>query len=483
MNRIHQDRQKTALVSTKGIVASQHRLASSAGADILRRGGNAVDAAIATSFALGVVEPEMSGIGGGGYMVCRNAATGTVKVVDFGMRSPMNLNPADYPIVPGTATDLFPWPRVKEDRNILGPMAIAVPGVVAGMAKAHEAFGTVPWGSLVSPSVELAEEELRFHLQSVPSRNRDFSTLESTLRDIAVDGPEHFYSGELARRIAADVQDLGGSLNRSDLSSYEARIVDPLEIPHGGGIVYATPELTAGPTLAHALTVFPGAESAATVSEGPTPDDYAAFAEGLLEAYRIRLETMGDEGKGKACTSHFSVVDRDGNIASVTQTLLSGFGCGVVLRRSGIIMNNGIMWFDPRPGVPNSLGPSKRCLSNMCPVIFEGPDLLFALGAAGGRKILAAVAQLVSFLTTFGLDLETAFHTPRIDVSGGDLVTLDGNLPDPVRKALAKKFEVSTVWGSGYSCFGVTSAVSRMRGINQGMTDISIPSADAVSEF
>ena len=129
---------KPAVVSAGGIVAAQHVRAAQAGADILAAGGDCVDAAIATSFALGVVEPWMSGIGGGGTMVLYRARERRCEVIDFSMRAPASLDPADYPLTgEGSASDLFPWPRVRDDRNIHGPGAVAVPGVVAGMEAAH----------------------------------------------------------------------------------------------------------------------------------------------------------------------------------------------------------------------------------------------------------------------------------------------------------------------------------------------------------
>lgn len=496
-------------------MASSHLRASQVGAEILKQGGNAIDAAVATSFALGVLEPWMSGVGGGGYMVYRRAATGEVKVVDFGMRSPAGLNPADYPLDGGVASDLFPWLRVADDMNALGAKSIAVPGVVAGMSTALRAFGTLSWSSLVKPAVKLAEtglpidwytqlmissvcrelgkfpktREIFLESDGLPksiawtamnSTRCDLSLLAQTLDDLAENGPEYFYTGELGNSIVADIRAAGGSITSHDLATYSARIVDPLEIPYGAGVVHATPELTAGPTLADALAAFPKAGP-----EGLKPDSYVAFAEALLEAYRIRLETMGDGNRGDTgCTTHFNVVDKDGNLAAVTQTLLSVFGSKVVLPGSGILMNNGIMWFDPEPGKPNSLAPNRRCLSNMCPVIVTTSEAVFAIGAAGGRKILPAVAQLAAFLVDYGLELETAFHTPRIDVSGTESVIANENLSPEVLEALDCRFHVIKAPYVTYpNSFGVPSAVLRTHENNRGMTEVMSPWADVVAEF
>ncbi len=149
---------KRVVPTRGGVVASQHKRAAQVGAAILAAGGDAVDAAVATSFALGAVEPWMSGIAAGGCMLLWRAGEAKPLVVDYGMRSPAALNPADYPVVGGQAPDLFAWPRVKDDRNVQGASAVAVPGVVAGMALAHERFGRLPWRELVAPAVGLARE-------------------------------------------------------------------------------------------------------------------------------------------------------------------------------------------------------------------------------------------------------------------------------------------------------------------------------------
>ena len=140
-----------------GVVAAHHRVAAKAGIEILRRGGNAVDAAIATGFAAGVAEPWMSGIGGIGVMLVREARSGRITVIDFGARSPHKLDPADFKIIGGADSDLFGWPIVEENRNVIGAKAIAVPAMVAGHALAHERFGSKPWADLVMPAAEIAQ--------------------------------------------------------------------------------------------------------------------------------------------------------------------------------------------------------------------------------------------------------------------------------------------------------------------------------------
>src|SRR3954470_4277869 len=152
---------KGAVTSKGGIVAAQSRRAAEVGAEVLADGGDCVDAVIATTFALGVLEPWMSGAGGGGAMVLYRAREDRTEVIDYGMRAPLGLRAEDYPLTgDGAASDIFPWPRVKDDRNLHGPGSIAVPGVVAGMEEAHRRHARMPWRELLGPSVELAGDGL-----------------------------------------------------------------------------------------------------------------------------------------------------------------------------------------------------------------------------------------------------------------------------------------------------------------------------------
>ncbi len=152
---------KPAVVSKGGIVAAQSRKAAEIGAEVLAAGGDCVDAVIATTFALGVLEPWMSGVGGGGAMVLYRAHEDRYEVIDYGMRAPGGLRPEDYPLTgDGAASDIFPWPQVKDDRNLHGPASIAVPGVVAGMEEAHRRHAKLPWRELLGACVALADKGL-----------------------------------------------------------------------------------------------------------------------------------------------------------------------------------------------------------------------------------------------------------------------------------------------------------------------------------
>ena len=508
---------KRALRSDHGIVAAQHRRAAEAGSAILKQGGNAVDAAIATSFALGVLEPWMSGIGGGGAMVLYFAAEDGYTVIDFGMRAPALLDLAQYPLTgEGISSDLFPWKRVQEDRNVHGPLAVAVPGVVDGMRVAHERYANLPWDALIEPAVRFAEEGLLIdwfaveniagaaaHLSRYAASREAFlvegrppvpawsarsevrlpqQRLARTLRRLADSGPRDFYEGHLAQLLAQEIQAAGGALSRRDLAAYAARITAPLSITYRGARIAATPELTAGPTLAYTLRKL---EQRLAPHVEPDERAYVAYAECLQEAYAYRLASMGDVNGGRApgCTSHFCVVDGRGNMAAVTQTLLSIFGSRFTLPESGILMNNGIMWFDPEPDKPNSLAPGKRCLTNYCPIIAERAGQRFALGASGGRRILPAVTQLLSFLIDYRKTLDEAFHLPRIDASEGDLVIGDALLPEDIHAALAARFPYARMRRQTLPFkFACPSGVLRADTTNWGATEIASPWADAVAE-
>jgi gamma-glutamyltranspeptidase/glutathione hydrolase len=267
-----------------------------------------------------------------------------------------------------------------------------------------------------------------------------------------------------------------------DLAAYRAHETEPLIISYRSSRVFATPELTAGPTLAHVLRLL-----TERLKPGPSPDaaSYIAYAQSLQEAYAYRLSRMGDVDGARApgCTSHFCVVDRHGNMAAVTQTLLSIFGSRLTLPESGIPMNNGIMWFDPEPGRPNSLAPGKRCLTNYCPVIVADGERRFALGASGGRRILPAVTQLLSFLVDYRMDLEQAFHTPRIDASEGDLVIGDTLLSAEVQAGLSARFPyVAQRRQTLPFKFACPSGMLRSGSINWGATEIASPWADAAAQ-
>lgn len=460
---------KPAARGTNGVVASQHYEASAIGARVLREGGNAVDAAVAMGLAIGAVEPWMSGIGGGGFMVVWQAKQKKAWCVGFGMPSPRGLDPKRYPLT-GTTHPGAWWPEVEGDRNLLGFDAVGVPGLVDGLATALERFGTRRFADMVAPAVDLAERGMtvdwyasariageaprlaRFDearrvflpggLPAAADSDQGFLRLKlgrlaETYRRLAERGPRDFYEGGLAADIAADMKAGGGSLALEDLKAYRTTVVPALSFPYRDVEVHAAAGLNAGPSLKTALDRL-----AAGWTPGPKPDaaSFGAYADALAHTYAERLTKMGDPGLPSGCTTHLSVVDRDGTMVALTQTLLFLFGSMAMLPRTGILMNNAIAWFDPRPGGPNAIAPAKWPLTNMCPtVLTRRGEGLMAAGASGGRRILPAVTQLVSFVADHGLDAEAAAHHPRIDVSGPSLATYDPRLPPDVVAAVGRR--------------------------------------------
>ncbi|MBI1776199.1 MAG: gamma-glutamyltransferase [Proteobacteria bacterium] len=506
--------EKPEMRSRHGLVASQARLGAEAGAGIMAAGGNAVDGAVATAFALASAEPWMSGIGGIGFMVVYIAAERRAYALDFGPIAARGIDPARYPLSGKPASDdLFGWPGVIEDRNVRGYESIAVPGSVDGLGLAHERFGKLAWSELLQPAIKLAEAGHRVDwwstlnisaeahdlkddrnaaavylpnglppitLDAAKPKRLSLGALPATLKRLAGAGRRDFYEGEIAGKLAADLARGGSKIALADLAAYRATLHDAVEIPYGKATLNVPPGLNAAPTLAFALKQLP--KNLAAGDKRPGPKAFLAYAKALAEAYRVRLESMGADGDkaGKGTTTHLSVVDRDGNMVSLTNTLLSRFGSRAVLPETGILMNNGMMWFDPAPGKPNSIGPGKRPLTNMCPLIASRDGApWFAIGGSGGRKILPAVMQVASFLVDFGMGLGEAFHHPRIDVSAPDSGTMDQRLPPEIKSALSAALPMSEVEATVLpGNFANPIAVLReANGENVGMTQVTLPAA------
>ena len=506
---------KPAVEGSAGVVASQHYAASEVGARVLAAGGNAVDAAVATGLAIGAVEPWMSGLGGGGFMIVQRAGEAEAQAIDFAMVAPEELDPADYPLAAAAPdSDLFGWPAVEGDRNLEGATSFAVPGLVAGLGLALERFGTRPWAEMIAPAIELARaglavdwyatftiaasaralarypESARIYLPEGlppagewgrPPPRLELRGLAATLERLAEAGPREFYEGEVARAIAANCARAGGSLSASDLAGYQARALPAAATAYRGARACTAPGLSAGPTLVAALADLEASELDAAAPEALS---YLAYAECLSAAYRERLATMGHAGE-PSCTTHISVADRAGNMVALTQTLLSLFGSKVVLPATGILMNNGVMWFDPVPGKANSIAPGQRPLSNMCPAIVTREDgVRVALGASGGRRILPAVLQIISFLTDFGMGAGQAIEVPRIDASGTGVVGIDARLGPAVREALGGRFPTSVEHQAVYpTMFAGPNLVTddRAAGLQTGAVHVRSPWAQAVA--
>jgi len=507
---------KPSVSSKGGIVVAQSRAAAEVGAEILAAGGTAVDAAVAAALAGAAAEPWSSGLGGIGHLVVHRADSRHAEAIDFGPVAPRGLDPAAYPLSDAMRTELFTWPQsIVGDRNIHGPLAFTIPSAVRGYEVAVERYGRMPWRELAAPAAALARRglpidwyttlkvanaaaELRRYDESrrvwlpdglppVCPSDGDLSYLSlgrlaDTFDRLAEAGPEDFYHGDIARSIAADGRAAEGFLSAEDLANCRARVVPSLAIPYRGVMVHTAPGLTAGPTLARVLDRLAGQRFGAAAD--------AAFFEALIEALRAayadRLEHSGDaEAGAPTSTTHITAIDRHGTIVSLTTTLLSLFGSYFVLPGTGILMNNGLMWFDPRPGQPNSIAPGKRALTNMCPVVVARDGRpWFGLGASGGRRILAAVSQIASFVVDFGLDPVEAAHHPRIDVSGSDRIAVDRRLPAAILEALMAKPGAALVEHGVYPArFACPNLVLHgADGLNAGISDVMSPWSAAVAE-
>jgi len=508
---------KPAVESAGGVVAAQSRDAAAAGARILAAGGHAVDAAVATSLALGAVEPWMSGLGGGGFATIWDAQRREIRCLDYGMVAPAALDPRDYPLTgKPTAEGFFGWPGVVDDRNIMGAHSIAIPGLVAGLGLAHKTYGRLPWSDLAQPAIALADRGLTLDWYGalsilvespllakfdetrktylaegrVPGPSGEgmifltLGRLGETLRQLAADGPDKFYAGEIGRALVQDLGAMGCRLSQQDLAGYQARFIDPVEIAYRDARIFAPAGLTAGPTLARVLEGW--SKNLPPAANTPKAEHYRFYATGLDRAYRDRLANMGDQKQEprETCTSHFNVVDKEGNIVAWTQTLLSRFGSFVMSPSTGILMNNGVMWFDPVPGKPNSIRGGAKPLSNMCPTVALSDRLgAVGIGASGGRKIMPAVAQILSFMIDFGLDLDGAFHAPRIDVSGSGVALVDRRLGEGTRDGIAVAMTAEFTDLAPYPAqFANPSAVQAGPGRKfRGATDLASAWSGAVS--
>jgi gamma-glutamyltranspeptidase/glutathione hydrolase len=290
-----------------------------------------------------------------------------------------------------------------------------------------------------------------------------------------------FYEGDIAASIAADVAAIGGVLDADDLRRCEARLAPCQEVPWNGRTLQLAGGLTAAPTLARVLDGM-------APPSGTAPDAawFVALARAMKAAYAERLSGLGDAEPraAESCTTHLTVCDAEGTMVAMTTTLLSSMGSRVVLPGSGVLMNNGVMWFDPRPGQANSVGPGKRPLTNMCPVIlYDGNRPVLAAGASGGRRILAAVLQMLAFVDGFGMDPQTAAHQPRIDVSDATTVHADQRLPPEVLAALQADGPVEVVEHAVLPVnFACPNLIQDRDGLRTGISDALSPWSAAVAQ-
>ncbi len=506
---------KPSASGKRGMVVSQSRDAAEAGVAVLDAGGNAIDAAIATALALTTLEPWNSGLGGIGHAVVHRAGEARADWVDFGPTAPAALDPKLFKLTGSVASDLFAWPEVEGDVNIHGPLSFVIPSAAAGYEEMHRRWGRLPLSEIAVPAIALAKRGLpedwyttlkvavsapilRKYAESARIYLRDglppvppyqgglkyfrLGNLPDTLERLAKAGWRDLYEGDIAASIVADVKALGGIVSAGDLRGCKARVAPATEVPWRGRTLQLTGPLTAAPTAADVLRRMSDARF------GAKPDAawYVALARALKSAYAQRLSSLGDAEPqaAESCTTHITVADAEGTMISLTTTLLSSMGSRTVLPTSGILMNNGVMWFDPQPGQPNSVGSGKRPLTNMFPIILrDGATPWIAAGASGGRRIMAAVLQLISFVADFGMTPEAAAHQPRIDVSGPSLVTADQRLAPDILAALEAEGNTliveHTVLPINFAC---PNLIAQSDGSRTGISDAASPWSAAVAQ-
>lgn len=453
----------------RGLVAAPEPNAAEVGAEILRRGGNAVDAAIAVQFALAVTFPNAGNLGGGGFMLIRTAAGETA--IDYRETAPAAAHRDMFLDAQG---------EVLPNRSLLSAQASGVPGTVAGMWLAHRKFGSLPWRDLLAPAIRLAEEGWMLDTWSAGSfaalrknNSRDYfrgaayqkfvqKELAATLLRIAERGRDGFYKGETARLIVAEMARGGGLITAEDLAAYEPALRKPVEGRYRGHrIVSMPPPSSGGIALLQLLGMMErfdpgemGFHSAAHIhamceiekrvfadrSEHlGDPDFVRVPVAALLDPEYLRRRgapidparrsdpdsVAAGEVREKEQTTHFSIVDAAGNAVANTTTLNDSYGSGIVVRGAGFLLNNEMDDFSAKPGVPNLFGvigreanaiaPRKRMLSSMTPTfVFKDDALWLVLGSPGGPTIFTTVFQVIVNRVDFGMSLPDAVAAPRV---------------------------------------------------------------------
>lgn len=471
------------VVSENGIVSTQRFEASQIGAEIMEKGGNAIDAAVAAAFALGVAEPNASGLGGGGFMTFRDGETGKVVFIDF------------REVAPGAATEdmyLDEAGEVVSELSQRGGLSVAVPGEVAGLLYILDEYGTMSREEVIQPSIDLARDGFLASPKLVGTitdayevmtkypelgeiylddglppepgliiKNED---LAKTLEIIVEKGRDGFYKGEVAQAIVDSANKYDGILTLEDLENYEIEIMEPVGGEYRGYEILSSPPPSSGGThLIQILNILENYDVGAM-------DLYSAeymhlFSEAFKIAYADRAEYMGDpkyvdvpinglrskeyakvlsekidmekaqtyeaddpwkyEGDS---TTHMSVADKDGNMIGITKTINYYYGSGVVADGYGFILNNEMDDFSSTPGEANSIVAGKKPLSSMSPtVMLKDGQPFMVLGTPGGASIFIQIAQVISHVVDHGMPVQDAISMPRIrDGLWKELTYMDG---------------------------------------------------------
>lgn len=465
--------EKQAATASKGMVTSNHPLASLAGTEMLVLGGNAIDAAMATMFALSVVEPMMTTIFGAGFINIR-LADGTCTTID------------NYATVPsGARADMFtPVPDnldndVEGDLNSTGYLAVATGGTLLGWATAVEKYGRLSLYDVMQPTIRFARNGFRVspYLNSIITMERDNlaksedsaevflpggepAPVDSllarwdyadTLEAIAHNGPEFLYDGELGQKIADDMFFNGGLITVEDLANYQVYEREPVRGTYRGYEIVAMGPVSSGGThIIQMLNILEGFDLSA-MGFG-SPDTVHVIAEAMKIAFADRFRYMADpattdiplawltskayagerraqidlsraqtfsaavapDGEGRS-TTHCCAMDAEGNVVSTTQTLNGGFGSKMTVPGTGMLLNNCMHLMDPTPGRTNSIAPGKRILSSMSPtLVLKDGQPFMAIGTPGGVRIFGTVMQGIINVIDHGMSMQQAVEAPRL---------------------------------------------------------------------
>ena len=490
--------EKKPASGSRGMVVTNHPLASAAGSQMLLAGGNAIDAAVAALFALTVVEPMMVGILGGGLSHIR-LADGTHRVIDNLSTAPGRATPDMYECL---SDEIGRQRETRGRENVVGAKAVAVPGALKGWCEALERFGSLPLEDVLQPAIGLAARGFTVtpYLSNCITdnagdlaRDKGLSAMllpagsalqpgarliqgdyAETLRLVARCGPQALYHGPLGIELASYMAAHGGLIDQADLAAYRTQIREPIRGAYRGfEIVGPPPPSSSGVHIAQMLNILEGydigalgfgsADAVHLLAEAlkiafadravATADpafvkvpvdrlidkEYAAERRSLIEMDRARSWSAGLSGGESADTTHVTVADADGNVVSATQTINGLFGACVQIPGTGMIANNYMFNFDPHPGRALSIAPGKRVFTSMAPmmVLREG-RLRYALGLPGALRIFPSALQAIVNLIDHRMSLQEAVEAPRVWTEGG-VLELEEASPDQVAQELAAR--------------------------------------------
>ena len=504
------DCQKQPASGSRGMVVSNHPLASAAGAEMLAAGGNAIDAAIATLFALTVVEPMMVGIIGGGMAHIR-LSDGSHRFIDGQSSVPLAVKPGTYRSKPGSAHDVF---DTVDDENLNGPKAVAVPGSLKAWCETQQRFGTMSLADVMQPAIKHASRgfavtpylhecivdgarEMRkdkaisaIYLPNGTPLNAGDRVVQSeyaeTLTHISRHGEAALYTGPLGEILVDYMKAHGGLITREDLTSYRTVERSPIRADYRGWeILGPPPPAASGVHIAQMLNILEGYDitamgfgtaetihhlaevlkiafaDRAAASGDPdfvnvpverlTSKDYASERRRAIDPSRAQRWSAGVAQLEGAHTTHMTAADAMGNVVASTQTINNLFGAKILIPGLGAVPNNYMNLYDPRPGHALSLAPGKRVTTSMSPVMaLRGGKLVYALGLPGGKRIFPSALQALLNLIDHGMSLQQAVEAPRVWTEGNAL-EVELAVPDGVRATLTsmghKVVAVPTVAG------------------------------------